>query len=139
MTSRETAMSEAHFSGINTRLVIEHLRDKMPPGTLDTVLEAAGETRSMDMLLDDTNWTSYSQMRRLLVATGEVMGGPRSLAPIGRDASVLSESVPEMLESVRVAGLARGALRRDAPAAATAASSASGRAAAGRSAPTSGC
>ncbi len=104
MTSHETAMSEAHFSGINTRLVVEHLRDKMPPGTLVTVLEAAGETRSMDMLLDDSTWTSYSQMRRLLVATGEVMGGSRSLAPIGRDAGVLSESVPEMLESVRSLG-----------------------------------
>ena len=113
MTSREPAMSEAHFSGINTRLIIEHLRDKMAPGTLDAVLERAGETRSMDVLLDDTKWTSYSQMRRLLVATGEVMGGPRSLAPIGRDARVLSESVPEMLASVRGTGLASCALRRD--------------------------
>jgi diguanylate cyclase (GGDEF)-like protein len=104
MTSRETAMSEAHFSGINTRLIVEHLRDKMPPGTLATVLEAAGETRSIDELLDDARWSSYSQMRRLLVATGEVMGGSRALAPIGRDARVLSESVPEMLESVRALG-----------------------------------
>ena len=110
MTSREPAMSEAHFSGINTRLVIEHLRDKMAPGTLGTVLEQAGETRSLDVLLDDTQWTSYSQMRRLLVATGEVMGGPRSLAPIGRDARVLSETAPEMLASVRA--LMAGAGRR---------------------------
>ena len=29
MTSREPAMSEAHFSGINTRLIVEHLRNKM--------------------------------------------------------------------------------------------------------------
>src|SRR5580765_4668628 len=104
MASRETAMSEAHFSGINTRLIVEHLRDKMPPGTLDTVLASAGETRPMVVLLDDTCWTSYSQMRRLLVATGEVMGGSRSLAPIGRAARALSESVLEMLESVRALG-----------------------------------
>ena len=104
MTSREPAMSEAHFSGINTRLVIEHLRDKMAPGTLGAVLERAGETRSLDVLLDDSQWTSYSQMRRLLVATGEVMGGPRSLAPIGHDARVLSETGPEMLASVRALG-----------------------------------
>ena len=104
MTSRESAMSEAHFSGINTRLIVEHLRDKMPPGTLETVLERAGETRSMDVLLDDTRWASYSQMRRLLVATGEAMGGSRSLAPVGRDATLLSTSVPEMIESVRALG-----------------------------------
>jgi diguanylate cyclase (GGDEF)-like protein len=104
MTSREPAMSEAHFSGLNTRLIVEHLRDKMPPGTLETVLEAAGETRSMDVLVDDTSWTSYSQMRRLFEATGAAMGGSRSLAPIGRDAGLLSESVPELLESVRALG-----------------------------------
>ena len=104
MTSHETAMSEAHFSGINTRLVVEHLRDKMPPGTLGSVLEAAGETRSMDVLLDDASWSSYEQVRSLLGAAGVVMGGPRSLAPIGRDANMLSDSTPEVLESVRALG-----------------------------------
>jgi diguanylate cyclase (GGDEF)-like protein len=104
MTSREPAMSEAHFSGLTTRLIVEHLRDRMPAGTLDTVLEAAGETRAMEVLLDDTSWTSYSHMRRLLEAAGVAMGGPRSLTPVGRDARLLSESVPEMLETARALG-----------------------------------
>ena len=59
MTLDALAMSQPHFSGVNTRLIVEYLRDKMLPGTLDTVLEAAGETRSIDVLLDDTSWSSY--------------------------------------------------------------------------------
>ena len=84
MTIDEVAVSQPHFSGLNTRLVVEYLRDKMPPGTLGSVLEVAGETRSMDVLLDDASWSSYEQVRSLLEAAGVVMGGPRSLAPIGR-------------------------------------------------------
>src|SRR4029078_1732117 len=104
MVSGKAAMSPAHFGGLNTRLVVEYLRDKMPPGTLDTVLEAAGETRSLDVLLDDAGWSSYDELRALFEATAVVMGGPRSLAPIGRDASLLSDSSPELFESVRSLG-----------------------------------
>lgn len=104
MTMDEVVVSQPHFSGLNTRLVVEYLRDKMPPGTLDSVLGVAGETRSMDVLLDDASWSSYEQVRSLLEAAGVVMGGPRSLAPIGRDANTLSDSTPEVLESIRALG-----------------------------------
>ncbi len=104
MTLDALTVSQPHFSGLNTRLIVEYLRDEMPPGTLDSVLGAAGETRSMDVLLDDASWSSYGQVRSLLEAAGVVMGGPRSLAPIGRDANMLSDSAPEVLESVRALG-----------------------------------
>ena len=90
MTPEASAMSQAHFSGINTRLIVEYLLDKMAPGTLEAVLEAAGETRPLDVLCDDASWSSYDQMRRLLEATGVALGGPRSLVPVGRDARIAS-------------------------------------------------
>jgi diguanylate cyclase (GGDEF)-like protein len=94
----------ADFSGLNTRVIVEHLRDHMPPGTLESVLETAGERRPLEVLLDDTSWSSYHQLRCLLEATGAAMGGPRSLAPIGRDASMISDSAPDVIEAVRALG-----------------------------------
>ena len=104
MAPSEPAQSQAHFSGVNTRLIVEYLIDKMPAGTLESVLDAAGETRPIEVLVDDASWSSYDQMRRLLKATGVALGGPRSLAPIGRDARMVSESSPDVIESIRALG-----------------------------------
>jgi diguanylate cyclase (GGDEF)-like protein len=100
----DLAMPGTDFSGLNTRVVVEYLRDQMPRGTLAAVLEAAGETRSVEVLLDDTSWSSYQQLRRLLEATGAAMGGPQSLALVGRDASFISDSAPDVIEAVRALG-----------------------------------
>src|SRR5882724_10550057 len=100
----ELAMPGADFSGLNTRVVVEYLRDELPPGTLAAVLAEAGETRPIEVLFDDTSWSSYKQLRRLLEATGVVMGGPRSLGPIGRDTRMVSDSAPEATDAVRALG-----------------------------------
>ena len=94
----------ADFSGLNTRVLVEYLRDRMPPGTLEAVLEAAGETRPVEVLLDDTSWSTYRQLRQLLEATSAVTGGLRSLAAIGREAGLVSDSAPEAVEAVRALG-----------------------------------
>jgi len=104
MMSDEHPKSQAHFSGFNTRFVVEYLGNRTPPGTLATVLHAAGETRPIEVLLDDASWSSYDQMRRLLEATGVALGGPRTLKPIPLHARMQSESVPEIHNAALAAG-----------------------------------
>jgi diguanylate cyclase (GGDEF)-like protein len=68
-----------HFSGMTTRFVVAHLRDRVGAGALERVLELAGETRPAGELCDEGTWTSYPQYRRLLEATATVLGGPEKL------------------------------------------------------------
>jgi diguanylate cyclase (GGDEF)-like protein len=68
-----------HFAGVNTRLLLRHLRDQEPPGAVERVLREAGETRTEEELLDNATWSSYDQFRRLLEATASAYGGPATL------------------------------------------------------------
>jgi diguanylate cyclase (GGDEF)-like protein len=94
---------EQHFSGTNTRMLMEFLRDDAPPGTLEAVLVAAGESRSAEELSDDGTWSSYSQWRALLEAAGAALGGPEALQRVAGDAS-LGAGSPEFTEMLQALG-----------------------------------
>src|ERR1700722_7155632 len=84
------------FGGVLTQYVIYYLQDHAPEGTLGEVLRLADEVRGAATLCDVNGWSSYAQHRRLLEATGDVLGGTGVLTKIGLS---LFESirVPEML------------------------------------------
>src|SRR5688500_5615018 len=90
-----------HFSGTNTQLVVKYLRAQTPPGTVERVLDRAGEARTADVLADPVTWSTYEEFRRLLAAvSGEL--GEHALPAIGLD-SFADVSVPEstaMLQSL---------------------------------------
>ncbi len=66
-----------HFSGINTRILFDHVKERLGDEGVKVLIEQAGEDRTVDSLLDDTSWSSYDQFRRLLEAASEL------LAPVG--------------------------------------------------------
>jgi diguanylate cyclase (GGDEF)-like protein len=76
------ASSERDFSGIVTSYVMAYLAS-CPEGTMDRVLAAAGETRTAVELTSGATWSSYGQVRSLLEATAEILGGPEVLEEAG--------------------------------------------------------
>src|ERR1700691_6507414 len=68
------AGGERHFSGFITRMLVEYLTAQMGPEGRDEVLQLAGETRNVEILTDDSTWSSYDQIRRLLEATAHRFG-----------------------------------------------------------------
>jgi hypothetical protein len=68
------AVGERHFSGFNTRMLVEYLTAQMGAEGRDAVLQLAGETRIPEVLGDDATWSSYGQVRRLLEATSTLFG-----------------------------------------------------------------
>src|SRR5688500_14208449 len=90
-----------HFSGTNTQLVVKYLRAQTPPGTVERVLDRAGEARPADVLADPVTWSTYEQFRSLLAAVAAELG-EQALPAIGLD-SFADVSVPEstaMLQSL---------------------------------------
>jgi len=75
----------SEFSGLLVRMVVSHLKEK---GLLDTVLERAGETRDLSVLTDEAARSSYGQVRALLEAAAEALGGLHGLAAIGASANI---------------------------------------------------
>jgi hypothetical protein len=55
-------------------ILIAYLRDRAPVGTLDQVMAIAGESRSVEQIMEPSAWCSYWQFRRLLQATSQVLG-----------------------------------------------------------------
>jgi diguanylate cyclase (GGDEF)-like protein len=62
------------FAGAYVGVLISYLRDRAPAGALETVLAVAGETRSVEEIVDPSVWSTYWEFRRLLEATTEVLG-----------------------------------------------------------------
>ncbi|MEP6624294.1 MAG: hypothetical protein ABJC79_07610, partial [Acidimicrobiia bacterium] len=96
--------SGRHFSGTPTRMLVEHLRDRAPEGTLDRVLAEADEHRPMSELLDDGAWSSYDVFRRLLEVAGRVLGGNQALADIGRHAPLIPPTSAQRTEMLQALG-----------------------------------
>jgi len=82
-----------HFAGTNTQFIIRYLRTRTPPGTVERVLQRAGERRSADLLVDVATWSSYSEFRNLLVACAAELG-EEGLVAIGLD-TIAEVSVPD--------------------------------------------
>jgi diguanylate cyclase (GGDEF)-like protein len=93
-----------HFAGTLTRMVLDHIRDHAPAGSVDDLLRRAGETRSVDELTDDTTWSSYDEFRHLLEAAAAVLGGPERLVDIGESAAIAAGSMPETIEALQGLG-----------------------------------
>ena len=97
------ALRGRDFGGALTQYVVGYLREHTPEGTLEEVFRLAGETRSAEMLSDVNAWSSYGQYRRLLEATGRLLGGPDALKTVGSHAfdSIRNS---EMTETFRALG-----------------------------------
>jgi diguanylate cyclase (GGDEF)-like protein len=71
-------------SGVTTRVVVLYVRQHGGDHAVAAMLEHAGETRSVDDLLDEHGWSSYEQKIRLFKAAVEVLGDPGAVRRIGR-------------------------------------------------------
>jgi diguanylate cyclase (GGDEF)-like protein len=77
MTKRQVKQPETadrDFSGLLTQYLVSYLQTCTPAGTLEHILQLAGEERGPSTLCDATTWSSYGQYRALLEATSEVLG-----------------------------------------------------------------
>ena len=100
---------DRHFAGVTTSFLIEYLRTQMSASAIDELLSCAGERRTAHELADDSSWSSYGEVRRLLEATVEALGDGRRLRELGT-ADVVS--LPEFSTLLQVLG-SPAALYRD--------------------------
>ena len=71
-------------SGVTTRVVVLYVREHGGDEAMRAMLEHAGETRSVEELLDEHGWSTYQQKIRLFRAAAEVLGDPGAVRKIGR-------------------------------------------------------
>ena len=89
-----------HFSGSMTKYLVDYFRLHGSPGALERVLENAGEDRSIDVLGDETSWTSYTRMRALLESAAAELGGVEHLATVAASC-IESISTPEFTAALQ--------------------------------------
>jgi diguanylate cyclase (GGDEF)-like protein len=111
VTEGSVADAGRHFSGITTRMVVEHVQAQFGAETLMTILDRAGETRREAELCDDAVWSSYAQVRSLFEATSAVLGGPNRLIAVAAEAPLDAASGAEMAQTLQDLG-SPGALLR---------------------------
>jgi len=89
------------FNGLFAQILLRYLETSAPEGSVERVLQLAGETRSVTELVDASKWSTYTQFRRLLEAAGGVLGGPDGLFQVGKH---IYDSIhsPELSESLSV-------------------------------------
>ncbi len=103
MQSEDGVEADCHFAGVNTWLMLRHLRAHDAPDASSRLLAEAGETRTADQLFDLGTWSSYDQFRRLLEVMATDFGGADSLhraAGSGLD----DPSMPEMTNMLQSLG-----------------------------------
>ncbi|HUP72399.1 MAG TPA: bifunctional diguanylate cyclase/phosphodiesterase [Acidimicrobiales bacterium] len=93
-----------HFSGTLARMVLDHFRDHGVDGAVEELLGRAGETRPVEVLTEDSCWSSYDQFRRLLEAAAVMLGGADRLVVIGKEAAIAAGSMPETIEAMQALG-----------------------------------
>ncbi|HEX9505367.1 MAG TPA: hypothetical protein VGA62_05110, partial [Acidimicrobiia bacterium] len=104
MPKHRSTASARNIGGAMVRPTVEFLRDLTPDGTLERVLRAAEETRPLDVLLDETVWSSYQQFRRLLEAAAAELGGPDQLLRVGAESALFNASSVEYIEMLQHLG-----------------------------------
>jgi diguanylate cyclase (GGDEF)-like protein len=84
MTTEATNARPREISHLVTGQFLRHLNsDPSQPLRLARILKLAGETRDQAVMLDDTEWSSYAQFRRLLEACAVELGGLEALTKAG--------------------------------------------------------
>lgn len=85
-------------------MLVEHLREHAPEGTLEAVLAEAGDTRELRELLDDGAWSSYAVFRRFLEAAARALGGAAALVEVGRHAPLIPPTSAQRTEMLQALG-----------------------------------
>ncbi len=93
-------ISNRHFAGVTTHYLLAFLQTRLSAGALASIFVRAGETRPVDELMDDTSWSSYPQMRRLLEASAEALGGSAELRRVAGSLTVAMPDFADMLTSL---------------------------------------
>jgi diguanylate cyclase (GGDEF)-like protein len=95
-----------HFAGTNSRLVLEHVERRLGPDAVRTMLDRAGEVGSVELLRDDSSWSSHGEFLALIRAASELLGAADDLTTIYRDAELVavSGSTAELVALVHTLG-----------------------------------
>jgi hypothetical protein len=88
-----------HFSGIYTRIVVDFVTARFGHRTLTEILDLAGEKRAVSQLREDSQWSSYGEVRRLFEATSVVLGGEKWLTSAATETPIDSESGAEIAQT----------------------------------------
>ncbi|HET6917345.1 MAG TPA: EAL domain-containing protein [Acidimicrobiales bacterium] len=80
---------ERDSSNLTIALIIGYVREHGGEAAVQRLLDSAGETRTMDELLDERRWSSYGQKIRLFEAAIEVLDNPDTPRLVG--AAVLEQ------------------------------------------------
>jgi hypothetical protein len=78
------ADSGRETSGATTRVVLLYVKEHGGDRAVSALLERAGETRSVDELLDEHGWSSYEQKIRLFRAATDVLDDPDAVRRMGQ-------------------------------------------------------
>ena len=99
--AQRNQFANREFNGLFAQILLRYLETSAPEGSVERVLQLAGETRSVTELVDASKWSTYTQFRRLLEGAGEVLGGPDGLFQVGKH---IYDSIhsPELSESLSV-------------------------------------
>lgn len=92
-----------HFAGSMTKYLVDYFRAHGRPGALEHVLTRAGESRGVDALVDESRWSSYGQLRALLEAAAQELGGASHLTVVAACA-MESVSSPEFTAALQDLG-----------------------------------
>jgi diguanylate cyclase (GGDEF)-like protein len=93
-------IGDRHFAGVTTHYLLAYLRSRLSPEAVEDVLSRAGEHRSVEELTDDTSWSSYAQMRRLLEEGARAVGGAPALRHVGTAPLVTMPDFTSVLQSL---------------------------------------
>jgi diguanylate cyclase (GGDEF)-like protein len=104
MDDQGGSATDYHVSGTNTRILIGYIRDHLGTETVEAVLDLADERRPVELLVQDAQWSSYEQFRRLLEAASTVLGGPHGLAHYGEFLSLGAAANPDDLDMFQAFG-----------------------------------
>ncbi|MGH9306006.1 MAG: GAF domain-containing protein, partial [Acidimicrobiales bacterium] len=91
-----------HISGATTSTIVRWIEKVAGPQAVGQLLAAAGETRPVRVLLDETSWSSYLQATALLKAAVEVSGQADAARLIGVEmlAQTVGSEVGALLRSL---------------------------------------
>jgi diguanylate cyclase (GGDEF)-like protein len=100
----DLAASGRHFAGTMTRLLVEHVQDRLGDDGVGALREAAGDERPFAELVDDTAWSTYHQLRSLLEAASRLLADVGGLEGVAETARIIGGTTPELAATVQSFG-----------------------------------